>query len=110
FPSPQMCATGYARSMLVPVDDKRRAEARPVDVTSALCGGNDVDDLAAALRAELNCASRESEQRVVLATPDVHAWVELSTPLANDDLARVNLLTAETLHAEALCVGVTTVL
>ena len=51
----------------------------------------------------------QSEQRVVAATADVDAGVEVRAALADDDLAGEDLLTAEALHAEALSVGVTTV-
>ena len=70
---------------------------------------NDVDDLAAALRAELDRASREREQRVVATTADVGARVEVRAALADDDLARDDDLAAEALDAEALRVGVATV-
>src|SRR5690606_8895639 len=76
------------------------------------CGkssGDDVDDLAAAARAELDRASGEREERVVLATADVVAGVEVRTALADDDLARVHDLATEALDAEALRVRVATV-
>src|SRR6187431_2279142 len=94
-------------------EQRGRAEARPLHEKSA-CGGllrrhHDVDDLAAALRTELDRAGLEGEQRVVTATADVGAGVEVGAALTDDDLAGEDLLAAEPLHAEALCVGVTTV-
>ena len=72
-------------------------------------GSYDVDDLAAALRTELDCACRKSEQRVVPAAADVDAGVEVGAALANNDLACVDNLAAETLHAETLRVRVAAV-
>ena len=51
----------------------------------------------------------ECEQRVVAATADVGAGVEVRAALADDDLAGEDLLAAEALHAQSLSVGVTTV-
>jgi hypothetical protein len=70
----------------------------------ALLRRDDVDDLAATLRTKLNCASSKSEQGVVAATTDVGAGVEVRATLANEDFARENLLAAEALHSETLCV------
>src|SRR5690606_28129909 len=78
-------------------------------VAPLLGGGHHVDDLAAALAAELDGAGRESEQGVVPAAPDVGAGVEVGAALADEDLAGVDLLAAEALHAETLRVRVTTV-
>src|SRR5690554_802240 len=76
----------------------------------ALGGGrNNVDDLAAALRAELDSTGREGEQRVVAATADVDARVEVGSALADEDFARADDLGAEALHAAALRVGIATV-
>src|SRR5690554_4102969 len=72
-------------------------------------GGHDVDRLAAALGAELDGAGSQGEQGVVLAAADVVAGVELGTALADDDLTGADDLTAETLDAEALGVGVAAV-
>src|SRR4029079_2905384 len=72
-------------------------------------GRDDVDDAATAPGAELHRALGEREQRVVAATADQVARVEVRTPLADDDLAGVDQLTAVPLHAEALRVGVATV-
>ena len=51
----------------------------------------------------------EREQRVVVATADTGAGVEVGAALANDDLAGVDELTTEALDAEALGVGVAAV-
>src|SRR5690606_18195770 len=89
-----------------------RAEARPVwmsTVLRLLSRSDDVDDLAAALRAELDRARFQSEQRVVAATADACAGVEVRAALTDDNLACADLLAAETLYAKTLGVGVTTV-
>src|SRR5690606_23105308 len=85
--------------------------ARPVreSVLCLLSGSDAVDDLAAALRAEPASARLGAAQRVVAATADAGAGVEVRAALADEDLAGVDGLTAEALHAESLCVGVTTV-
>src|SRR6478672_1015259 len=72
-------------------------------------GADDVDDLAAALAAELDRARREGEQGVVTATADVGAGVEVGAALADDDLAGLDDLAAEALHTQVLGVGVATV-
>ena len=51
----------------------------------------------------------QREQRVVAATADALAGVEVGAALADDDLARVHVLAAEALHAEPLGVGVAAV-
>jgi hypothetical protein len=70
---------------------------------------DDVDDLAAALRTELDRTSGEGEQCVVATTSHVHAGVEVRAALANDDLARLDDLATEALDAEVLRVGIATV-
>src|SRR5690606_20264811 len=68
-----------------------------------------VDDAAAAAVGEGHRARSEREQRVVLATADVVAGVEVRAALTNDDLAGVDDLAAEALHAQVLGVRVATV-
>jgi hypothetical protein len=63
---------------------------------------DDVDDAASATGSELNRASGESEQGVVATSSNVAAGVEVGAALADDDLAGVDDLAAETLHAETL--------
>src|SRR5206468_7371884 len=70
---------------------------------------DDVDDLALALRAELHGTGLEGEQGVVATAADVGAGVEVRAALTDDDLAGLDDLAAEALHAETLRVGVTTV-
>src|SRR6185503_19564878 len=70
---------------------------------------NDVHDLAATVGAGLHRTGVQREQRVVAAAADARTRVEVGAALADQDLARVDDLTAEALHAEALSVGVTTV-
>ena len=68
-----------------------------------------ITPFAAPLGAELDRTGREREQRVVAAPADTQTRVEVGAALTNNDLASVDKLTAETLHAETLGVGVTTV-
>ena len=100
--------------------DARRADREPgaallrADVWLAASGGlgsvrDDVDDPAAAAGAELDVPADEREQRVVVATADAGAGVEVGAALADDDLAGVDELAAEALDAEALGVGVAAV-
>ena len=70
---------------------------------------HDVDGLATALGAELDGAGGRREQRVVAATSDVHAGVEVGAALADDDLACLDDLAAEPLDAKPLGIGVATV-
>ncbi len=58
---------------------------------------------------ELDRTGSQGEQRVVAATADVGAGVEVGAALAKDDLARLDDLAAEALDAEVLRVGVATV-
>lgn len=58
---------------------------------------------------EVDATVTQSEQRVVLATTDVFAGMELRAALTNDDLARLDLLTGEHLHAQSFCVGIAAV-
>src|SRR4051794_32577713 len=70
---------------------------------------DDADDAAAALVAELHGAGDQGEQRVVAAAADVVAGVEVGAALADQDLARVDLLATEALDPEPLGVGVAAV-
>ena len=74
-----------------------------------MLASDDVDDLAATLRTELHRTSGKSEQGVVTTTTDVDAGVEVRATLANKNFAGENLLAAEALYAETLCVRVATV-
>ena len=71
--------------------------------------GDDVDDLAATLRTKFNGTLGKSEQRVIAATSDVDAGVEVRSALTNQDFAGFDLLAAIALYAQALSVRVTTV-
>src|SRR5690242_19756671 len=75
-----------------------------------LADRDDVDDATPPLGAELHVALDEREQGVVTAATDAVARVEVRAALADDDLAGVDELAAVALHAEALGVGVPTVL
>src|SRR3954453_12378079 len=70
---------------------------------------DDRDDAAAAQVTELDGAGGGREQRVVAASADVEAGVEVGAALANENLAGVDDLAAEPLHTEPLRVGVTPV-
>jgi hypothetical protein len=76
-----------------------------------LCGSssNDVHHATATASTELNRTGFEGEQGVVATATDACTGVEVGATLANDDFACGNYLATETLDAEALCVGVTTV-
>jgi hypothetical protein len=63
-----------------------------------------VDHAATALDAKLNLALDQREQGVVATATDSVARMEVSATLTQDDLARVDLLSTEALHAETLCV------
>src|SRR5579872_5606577 len=68
-----------------------------------------VDVLAVAVHRKLYDAVRQCEQRVVLTHPDVFARADARAALAHQDVARNNLLAAEALDAQPLCVGVAAV-
>src|SRR5687768_3560888 len=70
--------------------------------------GADGDGAPSPSRAERDRTGVECEQRVVAAAADAETRVEVGAALAHDDLAGLDNLTAETLHAEALGVGVAT--
>ena len=72
-------------------------------------GTNDVDGLAAALDAELDGARRRREQRVITASTDIDSRVEVGATLANDDLAGLHDLATESLDAQPLRIGITTI-
>src|SRR5437879_6035709 len=69
----------------------------------------DVDQLAALARSELDLAWRGREQRVVAAAADVLAGVELGAPLTDDDRPGQHLGAVEHLHAQPLGGRVTAV-
>src|SRR6476620_4185168 len=70
---------------------------------------NHADRLAATLGVELHGAGGGREQGVVAATSAVHAGVEVGAALTDQDLAGLDDLAAEPLHAQPLGGGVTTV-
>src|SRR5262249_50128425 len=71
--------------------------------------GNDAHRAATADAAELHRAGHQREQRVITATADAVARVEVRAALPDDDLARVHRLTAEALDAKPLRARVTAV-
>src|ERR1044071_2755883 len=77
---------------------------------SSLPRRDDVDDATTPPGAELHVARDQREQGVVTAAADAAARVEVGAALAHDDLAGVDQLTTEALHAEALGVRVAAVL
>src|SRR5689334_915490 len=66
-------------------------------------------DLAARAGAEGDDAVGGGEQRVVAADAHVLAGVHLGAALADQDVARQDLLAAEALHTETLAVGIAAV-
>ena len=66
----------------------------------------------AALQAtrEFDGTGNNREQRIVAATTDIIAGVEVRTALAHDDGAGIDLLARVTLHAEALSLRIAAVL
>jgi hypothetical protein len=70
---------------------------------------NDVDDLTATLRAELDRPCDECEQCVVSTATYSGARVKVSTALADDDFPSLDDLAAVTLYAEVLGVRVATI-
>src|ERR1700712_1420087 len=72
-------------------------------------GGGDGDGLASPPHAEGDRAGVEREQRVIPAPAAPQTGVEGGAALADDDLAGLDDLAAEALHAEALSVRVATV-
>lgn len=68
-----------------------------------------VDNSTTATGTKLDVAVAQGEQGIVATTADPVTRVEVGAALTNNDLASVDKLTAETLHAETLGVGVTTV-
>jgi hypothetical protein len=87
--------------------EERSQVRRSATVASLSLRGrsNDVDGLAAALDTELHRTGRGGEQGVVTATTDIDAGVEVRAALADDDLAGLDDLTAESLDAQTLSVG-----
>ena len=58
---------------------------------------------------ELYCSCNESEESIVLTASAVCTRMDLCSSLANDNLACLYYLTAESLNAKALCIGITSV-
>src|SRR5271167_2524813 len=71
--------------------------------------GQDVDQLAALARAELDHTIAHGEQRVVAPPAHVHPRVEVGAPLADQDRAGLDSRAIEGLHPEALGPRVTAV-
>ena len=72
-------------------------------------GRDDIDGLAPAREPNCTLPANQREQRVVSAAADMRTGVELGAALTDQDLAGVDDLAAEALHAEELRVGVATV-
>ena len=93
-------------------DEGRALAARPSSLSRSRISPR-VGTTATALRpsvvAKLDDAVGQREQGVVLGLAYVVAGMKLRAALANDDGTRADLRSAEHLHAEALCVGVTAV-
>src|ERR1700759_2755001 len=67
---------------------------------------NDVHRAATAEAGELDLARYQSEQRVVVTTANAETRVGVGAALPDNDLARVDRLAAEALHAKPLRVAV----
>ena len=63
-----------------------------------------------ALALETDGAVNQSEQGVIAADTDIDTGMDVSASLANQDVAGQNKLTVSTLNAQALSLGITTVL
>src|SRR3984957_381916 len=70
---------------------------------------DDAHGAATAVPSELDLAGHQREQRVVVTATDALARVEVRAALPDDDLARVDELAAQALHAKPLRVRVTAV-
>jgi hypothetical protein len=70
---------------------------------------NDIDDLTAALRTELDGTGYESEKSVIFASSDTSTRVEVGSTLANQDFPGLHNLATEALNAKVLGVRVASV-
>lgn len=70
---------------------------------------DDVDDSTSASGAEVDSASGEREQGVVATATNIGPRVEVGTTLPHDDFPGLDVLTTETLDAEALGVAIAAV-
>jgi hypothetical protein len=94
-----------------PIAGGARAAGQPViRPWPPLSRRDDVDDPATTLGAELDIAADQGEEGVVTTAAHAAAGVEVRAALPDDDLARVDELTAVALHTEPLGVRVPTVL
>ena len=59
---------------------------------------------------ELHCAIGKSEERIVRTDSDIQTRVHLRAALADEDITCNNCFAAKTLYAEALGIGIATVL
>src|SRR6218665_3447326 len=107
--SSDLCTHGRSDPAFRSRHVRLRTPYRPLHSGSDLGRHDDVDDLAATARPEGLGARGEGEQGVVAATADVHTGVEVRAALADEDLAGLDDLATEALHAQALGVGVATV-
>jgi hypothetical protein len=73
-------------------------------VCRSVLRANHVDDATSTAGAELDSTWGKCEESVVLTAADIVTWVEVRTALTHDDLARVNELATEALHAETLSI------
>ena len=106
--------SGHLRRPLPAKRHERTGQSARALVGGTLCvcsglDGRDGDGLASPSRAEGDRTGVEREQRVVAAATDAQTRVEVGAALTDDDLAGLDDLAAEALHAEALRVRVATV-
>jgi hypothetical protein len=90
------------RALVPQVRASASASLRGLGRDRGYLGGHHADGAATAAGAELDLPGHKGEQRVIPATADADAGVEVGAVLTHDDLAGANYLTAEALHAEAL--------
>ena len=93
----------YQREVVLWLVSDRFSDSNRLSDSSRI---NDVDRLASTFLAELHRAGDECEERVVATTTNAVTGVEVRATLADDDLAGVDDLAAETLDAEVLGVRV----
>lgn len=116
----ELVAISPTNQNAAPIDPVR--PRRPNEISSSALGmcqlgmyqqdlgvSNDVDHSATALGPESDLTGCEREQSVIPTPTDVFAGMKVRAVLAHDDLAGLDLLTTEALHAQVLSVRVATV-
>ena len=81
-----------------------------LDTSQLLLSVNGALTAILALALELDGTVDQSKQSVITADTDIDTGMDMSASLANQDVAGQDELTVGTLHAQALSLGITTVL